>query len=182
MEPRRNGGTLAVAILLIGIGLFFLLVNTNVVRVSIGQLWPAIPALIGAALLVQFFTGGMRDPGLVTGGTIFLLTGLFFFLFTLGVTIEPFGRVNWGDMAVLWPAMPTIIGVALLIQWLVGGLRDHGLLIPVTIFFLIGLGGFAFTLRGIPAFSILIDYWPALLIVIGLIVLVRSLRRPQSSQ
>ena len=181
MQPRRNGGTLVVAFLLIGIGLFFLLVNTNIVRVSIGQLWPAIPTLIGAALLVQFFAGGMRDPGLVTGGTIFLLIGLFFFLFTLGVTIEPFGQITWSDMSVLWPAIPTIIGIALLMQWLFGGLRDHGLLIPVAIFLLIGLGGFAFTLRGIPVFSTLVDYWPVLLIAIGLIVLVRSLRRPQSS-
>lgn len=181
MEPRRNGGTLVAAVLLIGIGLFFLLVNTSVIRVSIGQLWPAIPTLIGAALFVQFFTGGRRDPGLVTGGAIFLLTGLFFFLFTLGVAIEPFGQITWGDMAVLWPTLPTIIGVALLMRWLFGGLRDHGLLIPVTLFLLVGLSGFAFTLRRIPALSILVDYWPALLILIGLIVLVRSLRpRPVS--
>jgi hypothetical protein len=84
-------------------------------------------------------------------------------------------------MAVLWPAIPTIIGIALLMQWLLGGLRDHGLLIPIALFFVIGLGGFAFTLRGVPVLSILVDYWPVLLIAIGLIVLVRSLRRPQSS-
>jgi len=176
MEPRRNRGTLVAAVLLIGFGLFFLLVNTSVIRVSMVQLWPAIPVLIGAALFVQFFAGRMRDPGLVTGGTIFLLIGLFFFLFTLGVTIEPLGRIRWGDMAVLWPAIPTIIGVGILMQWIFGGLRDHGLLIPVMIFLLIGLGGFASTLRGIPTFSILVDYWPVLLIVIGVIVMARAIR------
>jgi ABC-type branched-subunit amino acid transport system permease subunit len=96
------------------------------------------------------------------------------------VYIEPFGRITWGDMSVLWPAFPTIVGIALLLQWLAGGLRDHGLLIPVTILLVVGLGGFAFTLRGFPTFRILADYWPVLLILLGVIVLVRSFTRPRS--
>ncbi len=182
MESRRSGSIIP-AIILIAVGIFFLLVNTNVLpRAGIGQLWPALPTLLGISMLLQFFVGRMRDPGLVSGGTIFLLTGLFFFLFTLRVTVEPFGPITWGDMARLWPAFPTIVGIALLLRWLAGGLRDHGLLIPVTILLIVGLGGFAFTLGGFPTFRILADYWPVLLIVLGVLVLARSLIRPQSSQ
>lgn len=180
MSSQRTG-SIVTAIILILIGGVFLLVNNGVLpRVSIGQLWPGLPLVLGIGLFLQYFLGGMRDPGQVTGGTIFVLVGLFFFLFTLGVYIEPFGRITWGDMSVLWPAFPTIVGIALLLQWLAGGLRDHGLLIPVTILLVVGLGGFAFTLRGFPTFRILADYWPVLLILLGVIVLVRSFTRPRS--
>jgi hypothetical protein len=182
MDSRRSGAIVP-AVVLIAIGIFFLLANLGTLpRVSIVQLWPALPALLGIGLLLQFFIGGMRDPGLVTGGTIFLLVGLFFFLFTLGIDVAPLGRITWGDMARLWPAFPTIVGIALLLQWLAGGLRDHGLLIPVTILLIVGLGGFAFTLAGFPTFRVIFDYWPVLLIVLGLIVLARSFTRPRSSQ
>jgi hypothetical protein len=182
MKTRRNSGAIVPAVILIAIGIFFLLVNANLLpRVDFVQLWPAIPVLLGLGLLTQFFAGRMRDPGLVTGATIFLLTGLFFFAFTLRLDIAPFGPIGWGDMATLWPAFPAIVGIALLLQWLAGGLRDHGLLIPVTILLIVGLGGFAFTLRGFPTFQLIADYWPVLLIVLGVIVLARSFIRPRSS-
>ena len=182
METRR-GGSIVPAIILIAVGIFFLLVNADLLpRVSVAQLWPAFPVLLGIALLGQFFAGRMRDPGLVAGGTIFLLTGLFFFLFTFNLTVPPLGRIDWGDMARLWPAFPTIVGVALLLRWLAGGLRDRGLLIPVVILLIVGLGGFAFTLGGFPTFRILADYWPVLLIALGVLVLARSFSRPRSSQ
>src|SRR3990172_3004337 len=118
MDSRRSGAIVP-AVVLIAIGIFFLLANLDVLpRVSFVQLWPAFPALLGIGLLLQFFIGGLRDPGLVTGGTIFLLVGLFFFLFTLGIDVAPLGRIGWGDMTRLWPAFPTIVGIALLLQWL----------------------------------------------------------------
>jgi len=179
MDARRSGAIVP-AVILIALGLFFLVANLGMVNVDIDQLWPIFPAILGLGMWVQFFVGRMRDPGLVTGGTIFLLTGVFFFLFTLRLDLPGLGRVSWGDMGVLWPAFPTIVGVALLLQYLVGGLRDHGLLVPVTILLIVGLGGFAFTLRGFPTFRLIADYWPVLLIVVGVLVLARSLVRPRS--
>ncbi len=182
MDSRR-AGALTPAIILIAVGTFFLLTNLNLLpRVSIGQLWPAFPALLGAALWLQFFLGRMRDPDLVFGGTIFLLTGLFFFLFTLRLTLPALGEISWGDMARLWPAFPTIVGVAFALQWIAGGLRRPGLLVPATILLLIGLGGFAFTLAGFPMFRVVFDYWPVLLIILGAAILVRSFVRSRSSQ
>jgi hypothetical protein len=181
MDSRRNSAIVP-AVILIAIGIVLLLVNTGALpNLNLTHLWPAFPALLGAALLLQFFVGGMRDPGLVTGGTIFLLVGLFFFLFTLRLDVPGMGRIGWGDMARLWPVFPTIVGVALLLQWLAGGLRDHGLLIPVAILLIVGLAGFGFTLADLPTFKILSDYWPVLLILLGLLVIVRAGIRPRAS-
>jgi len=181
MEIRR--GSIVPAVLLIAVGVIFLLVNLNVIpRVSIAELWPALPVLIGLGMLLQFLLGGLRDPGLVTGGTIFLLTGLFFFLFTLEVNLPGLGVVRWGLMGELWPAFPLIVAIALLLQWIAGGLRDTGLLVPVTILGIVGLAGFAFTLDRFPAFRAIVEYWPVLLIVLGLVVLARAFSRPRPSQ
>ena len=50
MNSRRSGAIVP-AVILIAIGTFFLLANLNVLpKVSIGQLWPAFPALLGVAL------------------------------------------------------------------------------------------------------------------------------------
>jgi hypothetical protein len=169
------------ALILIGIGVFFLLINTGVLGgVNLGDLWPIFPVLIGAGLLLQFFIGGLRDPDLVFGGTIFTLTGLFFFLFTLNVNVAPLGPITWSDMARLWPAFPTIVGIAFVLRWVLGGLRESGLLIPAAILLAVGLGGFSFTLAGFPAFRLFFDYWPVLLIILGVIVLARSVTRPRS--
>lgn len=182
MDSRR-AGALFPAILLILIGVFFLLTNLNVLpRVSIGQLWPAFPVLLGISMWVQFFVGRMRDPGLVAGGTIFLLSGLFFFLFTLNLSAPGLERIDWRDMGRLWPAFPTIVGFGLLLQYLVGGLREHGLLIPVAILLIVGLGGFAFTLGNFPTFNLIARYWPVFLIVLGIIVLARAFLRPRTRE
>jgi len=181
MSDSQRSGALVPAVILIALGILFLLINLNVLQgVGIGQLWPIFPIVLGIGMWTQYFAGRMRDPGLVTGGTIFLLVGLFFFLFTLEVNVPGLGRMHWGRMADLWPAFPTIVGVALLLQWLAGGLRDTALLIPVAILLAVGLGGFAFTLANFPTFRIIADYWPVALILIGVAVLVRSFIRPRS--
>lgn len=183
MENSRQPGVIVPAIILIGVGVFFLLSNAGLLgTLNVAQLWPIFPVLTGVALLVQYFAGRMRDPDLVTGGSISLMIGLFFFLFTLNVTIAPLGRIDWSDMARLWPAFPTIVGLGLALRWLVGGLRETELLIPVTILFIVGFAGFGFTLAGLPTFSFIFSYWPVLLIVIGVIVLLRSFRQSSSMQ
>ena len=85
-------------------------------------------------------------------------------------------------MARLWPTFPTIVGIAFALQWIAGGLRHPGLLAPATILLLVGLGGFAFTLAGFPMFRVVFDYWPVLLIVLGVAILARSFRRVTSDE
>ena len=113
-------------------------------------MWPGIVVLVGILFWLGFIFGKDHDPGLAFVGTIVTLTGLFFFLFTFNVDLLGLGRVDWGDMALLWPAFPLIVGIAFVVLWAAGRFRDWGVLIPAGILLLVGFGGFAFTLGNVP--------------------------------
>jgi hypothetical protein len=176
----KRRGALVPALFLILLGVFFLLVNFGALpRLSIAQLWPGIIVLVGLMFWGGYLLGRQHDAGLAFVGTIVTLVGAFFFLFTLHVNIPGYGPVEWSDMGRLWPAFPLIVGVAFVVLWLAGRLRDVGVLFPAAILLIVGLGGFAFTLGDIPGWQNLLNWWPVLLIVLGLGVLVQSLRRPR---
>lgn len=177
MERR---GAIVPALFLILLGAFFLLVNFGVLpSLSITELWPGIVVLVGLMFWGGYLFGGRHDPGLAFVGTIVSLVGLFFFLFTLHINVPGFGPIGWGDMGRLWPAFPLIVGIAFVVLWLTGRMRDMGLWIPATILLLVGAGGFAFTLGDMPNWRTLVSFWPVLLIVLGLIVLLQSIRKPR---
>ena len=175
MERR---GTVITALTLIFIGGYFLLVNLNVIpALGFAQMWPGIVVLVGIMFWLGFIFGHEHDAGLAFVGTIVTLTGLFFFLFTLKVYIPGFGAVEWSDMAQLWPAFPLIVGIAFVVMWIAGRFRDPGVLIPAGILLLVGFGGFAFTMREVPIFQNILQWWPVLLIAFGFIILIQSFTR-----
>ena len=178
MERR---GTLITALALILIGGYFLLVNLNVIpSLGITQMWPGIVVLVGVMFWLGFIFGPEHDAGLAFVGTIVSLVGLFFFLFTLNVYIPGFGTVEWGDMSKLWPAFPLIVGIAFVVLWIANRFRDAGVLVPAAILLLVGFGGFAFTLQGMTVFQNLLQWWPVLLIVFGIAILIQSFTRSRS--
>jgi hypothetical protein len=178
MESR---GSLIPAAVLIFIGGYFLLVNLGVIPwLPISQMWPALVVLVGVLFWLGFILDRKHDPGLAFVGTIVTLTGLFFMLFTFNVNLLGLGRVDWGDMRLLWPAFPLIVGIAFVVMWLAGRCRDGGLLIPAGILLLVGLGGFAFTLGNVPLFQNILQWWPLLLIFFGIVILIQSIRRPRA--
>ncbi|HET7377590.1 MAG TPA: DUF5668 domain-containing protein, partial [Anaerolineae bacterium] len=86
------------AFVLIVVGVFFLLVNLNVLpRFSITELWPGIVMFVGLMFWLGFIFSREHDAGLAFVGTIITLIGAFFFLFTLHVHLPGFGEVQWGD-------------------------------------------------------------------------------------
>ncbi len=173
-------GALVPALLLILLGTFFLLVNIGVLpALSITQLWPGIVILVGLMFWAGYFFGRQHDAGLAFVGTIVTLVGAFFLLFTLHLNLPGYGLVEWSDMGRLWPAFPVIVGVAFVVLWLAGRLRDSGVLFPAAILLIVGFGGFAFTLGDISNWRTLFNLWPVLLILLGLGALVQSLRRPR---
>lgn len=126
--------------------------------------WPLI--VIGSGLLLLVFgllvgAPGMAVPACIVAG----IGGLLYYQNTTG---------DWDSWSYAWALIPGFVGIGILLTGLLGGgkLRDslEGggtlLLISLVLFTIFGsfLGGL--TLLG--------DYWPVLLIVIGLIVLVRS--------
>jgi hypothetical protein len=174
-------GTLITAVVLIAIGGYLLLANLGIIPpYPIEQMWPGIVVLVGILFWLGFIFGKDHDPGLAFVGTIVTLTGLFFFLFTFNVNLLGLGRVDWSDMALLWPAFPLIVGIAFVVMWAAGRFRDWGLLIPAGILLLVGIGGFAFTLGNVPVFQNILQWWPLLLIFFGIVVLIQSIRRSRA--
>lgn len=174
-------GTVITATVLIAIGAYLLLANLNLIpSFSMTQMWPAIVVCVGILFWLGFIFGHEHDPGLAFVGTIVTLTGLFFFLFTFNVDLFGLGRVDWSDMRLLWPVFPLIVGIAFVVLWAAGRFRDWGVLIPAGVLLLVGIGGLAFTLGNVPVFQNLVQWWPLLLIFLGVVILFGSILRPRA--
>ena len=135
-------------------------------------LWPIFPFMFGAAFLVTYFTGECKDPGLVWPGTFGVLVGLFFFLFS-------FELFEWEQMSELWPVFPLIVGLAFLATWVAGGLKQVGLLVPALLTLGVGSCGLGFELGVLDA-STINALWPLALVLLGALMIARSLRRPRA--
>ena len=153
---KRNSDMLG-GFIVVTMGIWFLLSNLGFNVPSLENFWPIFPIIGGVSALAAFFTSGRRIPELLVPGVIVTLAGGFFFLFTTGI-------VPWEAMQVLWPAFPTIVGVAFLSSWLAGG--SAGLLAPAAVTLLFGGVGFIAALSG---FNINFGkLWPIFMILGGI--------------
>lgn len=178
---RERRGAILPGIFLILLGLWFLLDNLNFNIPNLGQLWPAFIIFGGLMALASYASRRPRDPGQVFAGVAALGIGAFFFLFTLNLPLplRNLGRVSWDDMAVLWPGFVVIGGVAFLGQYLASRLKDGGALFMGLLALVVGLGAFLFTLGflGPDLGRRLAQFWPVILIVIGLGMIFQFTRR-----
>jgi hypothetical protein len=104
MANKRNSEILGAFLTILG--LLFLLVNNHLVWFGWDALWPTIPFLIGVFLLRDYYA--RRRPGQLLFGSLLALFGIFFLLFSAGI-------LSWESMRALWPTIPLIIGISLLI-------------------------------------------------------------------
>jgi hypothetical protein len=166
--------------LYIGVALGLILVGTALLLNNLGafgegdggsgQIWPVIIVLAGLVFLYQFFFGAEPNPGLIFVGTLVMLLGVFLLFFTLHVEL-PFefenlrGPIEWGDFVHLWPALPLIVGLALVAMSLFSPEQDgFG---PGLAAIAVGLIAFPFAL-GIPEqLEGLVKLWPLSLILTG---------------
>lgn len=176
----KGRGALIPGVFLVLLGLYFLAPQVSIHLPGPEVLWPGIPVIVGLLSLAQYVFGGRRDSGLVFSGLAAGLTGAFFFLFTLRVPVPLPGLgdgVDWPDMGRLWPAFAVIVGLAFLGQWLVSpatrGARNLSLLALV-----FGLAALVvnYSLTG-TVVERAINYWPVLLIALGLWFLLQYARR-----
>ncbi|MGA9118772.1 MAG: hypothetical protein WB699_05360 [Bacteroidota bacterium] len=140
--------------ILIVLGLLFL--AANLTDIDFSEFWPVvflIPSII-------FFIAYARDRsqfGLLMPATILLVFSLPFFISQ---------HYGWDLMSRLWPFFMLGPGLGFIVMYLLGR-REPALLIPASI--LTGLSAIFFLMmNGLP------EYWPAILILIGLILLLRT--------
>jgi hypothetical protein len=163
-------GAVIPALVLILLGIYLLLAELNVGLPGWDVIWPAIPFAGGLAFLGSFVFGQRRDPGQVFIGTAATLVGLVFFFVTLG-------PLSYRDLGAWWPVFVLVGSAAFLAQWVAAGFRDWGALFLALVALVVGGAGLAVTLQllGPQTVELLPRLWPALLILLGLMVFLRAL-------
>jgi hypothetical protein len=162
---RRRRSSLAGGLVLILLGAWFLVAQW-VPGLQVWLSWPLIIVGVGALLLIiGLLTGvpAMAVPACIVGG----IGGL---LYWQNAT------QNWESWAYAWVLIPGFVGVGIVLSGLLGGearqsVRGGGWLILISLVLFTVFG----SLFGAP--GLLGPYWPVLLILLGLLVLVRPLFR-----
>lgn len=130
---------------------------------------PALGALLGAYILVKAFIGPNR--GNVFMGTIFLSLGVYFFLRNTYII----RILNWYES---WPVIIIAVGLGFLMMFIVKP-KDWGPIIPAFILLVLG-GGFLAEEWGLwygDFWDLVADYWPVILILIGLKIVITGFRK-----
>ncbi len=154
MKYDRN--TIVLGGVLIGLGLLFLAINFS--DYGWEQFWPVVFIAAGLAFLSAYIVD-RRNYGFLMPATILTIYGVLF----LGCALT-----DWYYMEEWWPTFIAGPGLGLLAMYF-GGKRETGLLVPATI--LLGLASiFYFVFGPLQAYE---RYWPVLLILVGLVLLLR---------
>jgi hypothetical protein len=164
MNRRRRSG-LAGGLILVLLGVWFLAVQL-VPGLRAWFSWPWIIIGIGVLMLLIGLLAGVPDmavPACIVGG----IGGILCWQNTTD---------NWESWGYAWALIPGFVGVGIVLSGLFGGkarqsLRDGGNLILISLILFIVFGA----LLGGP--NLLGDYWPVLLILLGLWILIRPLFR-----
>jgi hypothetical protein len=160
MDHRRRSN-LAVGLVLILLGALFLAVQW-VPGLQAWFSWPLIIAGIGGILLIiGLLTGvpAMAVPACIVGG----IGGLLYWQNATG---------NWESWAYVWTLIPGFVGVGIVLSGLLGGetrqaVRGGVWLILISLVLFAVFGSF------FGALGLVGRYWPVLLIVAGLALLLR---------
>ena len=163
MDRAKRSG-LAVGAVLILLGVWFLVVQFYPGMTNWFS-WPLIIVGVGALLLVLgVMTGeaGMAVPACIVGG----IGGLLYWQNATG---------DWGSWAYAWALIPGFVGVGSMLSGLFGRdgkqVRDGALLVLVGLVLFTAFGSF------FGALSFLGQYWPVLLIALGIVTLFQAVFR-----
>jgi hypothetical protein len=146
--------------MIIGIGLvilgaLFLSENIGYIEFDFQDIWPVFVLLAGIGFGIGYFQD-KKNYGLLMPASILTIYGLLFFY----CSIE-----GWYIMSTLWPVFILGPGIGFFMMYLLGG-REKGLLVPASILTVLGI-------LFIIGHSDFWRYWPLVLIIIGIILIVR---------
>ena len=72
---------LIIGFVLVAIGGWLLAQNLGLRLPDISSLWPALPIIFGLSSVIQYFTTGRKDSGMIFVGVAAALVGAVFFMF-----------------------------------------------------------------------------------------------------
>ncbi len=167
---RRTRTSVVGGLLLILLGLFFLAYQVMPDRLAwlrIDMSWPLIVVAVGAGLLIfGLLVGapGMAVPACIVGG----IGALLYWQNATG---------NWDSWAYAWTLIPGFVGIGTILAGLLGEGRLRDALEGG--FWMITISAVMFAIFGsfLGGMNLFGPYWPALLILLGAIILVRNLIR-----
>lgn len=162
-EAMANRQNVVLGSIFVLLGLMFL--SVTILDFDWEDLWPLFMLVGGVGFWIGYLSN-RRNYGLLMPATLLLLYGSLFQYCAL---------TDWDNMEYLWPTFVLGPGLGLLMMY-VGGRRESGLLIPAAI--LTGLAAIFFVVFG--PFQEYARYWPVLLILAGLALLLR--RREEAPQ
>lgn len=164
---RTKRSTLAVGILLVLVGAYFIVANlipsfNDWINVTLS--WPLIVIAVGVGLLFLGLLVGapeMAIPAVIVGG----IGAILYYQNLSG---------NWGSWSYLWTLIPGFSGVGILLAYLLGSRGEHTLRSALDT---IGTSLVMFVIFGafFGAFKVLGNYWPLLLVAAGVLLGLRSL-------
>ncbi len=170
MMEHRTRSSIVGGLLLILLGLFFLAYQVMPERLAWLRLemgWPMIVVAVGAGLLVFGLLVGA--PGMAIPACI--VAGIGLILYWQNAT------ENYETWSYAWTLIPGFVGVGTILNGLLGGGKLRDALEGGFWLILISLVMFAIFGSFLGGLNLFGPYWPALLILLGLIVLVRSFFR-----
>lgn len=168
-------GTIILALFFILLGTYLLLDELGTGIPSWDVIWPIFPLAGGLASIGDYILGQRHNPGQVFVGTAATLVGLIFFFITLG-------PLEYRDLGTWWPVFVLIGSVSFLAQWVAARFRDWDALFMALVTLVAGGAGLTVTLQllGPQTRALLPRLWPVLLILVGLMVLLRTLLSKRS--
>jgi hypothetical protein len=123
--------------------------------------WPWI--IIGIGLILFAMGAALGEPGMAVPATI--VSGLG------GILAYQWYTGDWQSWSYIWALIPGFVGVGIVLMSLLGGdasLKDGGTLIFIS-FIMLAIFGSFFGAVGLAG-----RYWPVLLILLGVVLMVRT--------
>lgn len=156
-ENRVNKSNKTTGIILILVGIVLLLAQFG--RFRWENLWPLFLIVGGGFFFLGFFSN-RENYGLLMPASVLTVIGLFFLYSNSG---------RWDQMEVLWPTFVLAPGIGFVLMYIFAP-KGNSFWIPASILLIIALVFYA-------RFWLLLRYWPVILIVLGVYLLIKAGRR-----
>jgi hypothetical protein len=163
MDKKRRTSIVGGALLILVGGLLF---AAQVVPEFMPDFWEIISwpwFIIGIGLFLFVLGAAIGEPGMAVPAIIVGGIG--------GILAYQWYTGNWESWSYLWALIPGFVGLGIMLMSLMGGeasLKDGATLLFISFILLVIFGSFfgAIGLAG--------QYWPVLLILLGVVLMVRS--------